>query len=74
MARTPPLSRRAKTLRDTLYMAALTAATRTNSPLAAFYQRLRKAGKPPKVALVAVMRKLIVIANALLRDDKLYLA
>ena len=63
-----------KTLRDTLYMAALTAATRTNSPLAAFYQRRRKAGKPPKVALVAVMRKLIVIANALLRDDKLYLA
>ena len=63
-----------KTLRDTLYMAALTAATRTNSPLAAFYQRLRKAGKNPKVALVAVMRKLIVIANALLRDDKKYLA
>lgn len=63
-----------KTLRDTLYMAALTAATRTNSPLAAFYQRLRKAGKTPKVALVAVMRKLIVTANALLRDDKLYLA
>ena len=63
-----------KTLRDTLYMAALSAATRTNSPLAAFYRRLRQAGKPAKVALVAVMRKLIVTANALIRDDKLYLA
>lgn len=63
-----------KTLRDTLYMAALSAATRTNSPLAAFYRRLRQAGKPAKVALVAVIRKLVVIANALLRDDKPYLA
>ena len=63
-----------KTLRDTLYMAALTAATRTNSNLADFYQRLRKAGKAPKVALVAVMRKLIVTANAVLRDNKSYLA
>ena len=63
-----------KTLRDTLYMAALSAATRTNSPLAVFYKRLRKAGKPAKVALVAVMRKLIVTANAVLRDDKPYLA
>ena len=63
-----------KTLRDTLYMAALSAATRTNSPLAAFYKRLRQAGKPAKLALVAVMRKLIVTANAVLRDDKPYLA
>ena len=63
-----------KTLRDTLYMAALSAATRTNSPLAAFYRRLRQAGKPAKVALVAVIRKIVVIANALLRDDKPYLA
>ena len=63
-----------KTLRDTLYMAALSAATRTNSPFAAFYKRLRQAGKPAKLALVAVIRKLIVTANAVLRDDKPYLA
>ena len=63
-----------KTLRDTLYMAALSAATRTNSPFAAFYKRLRQAGKPAKLAIVAVIRKLIVTANAVLRDDKPYLA
>jgi transposase len=47
-------------------MAALTA-TRSNAILAAFYQRLRAAGKPAKVALVAVMRKLIIYLNSLLR-------
>ena len=49
-----------------LYMAALVA-TRYNKPLAAFHQRLRQAGKPPKVAIGAVMRKLLVILNAMLR-------
>jgi transposase len=52
--------------RRVLYMAALGAA-RTNPVLAPFYQRLIGAGKPPKVALVAVMRKLVVYLNALLR-------
>jgi transposase len=47
-------------------------ASRCNKPLAAFYQRLRDAGKKPKVALVAVMRKLVVLANALLRDNRAY--
>jgi transposase len=52
--------------RRVLYMAALGAA-RTNPVLAPFYQRLLAAGKPPKVALVAVMRKLVVYLNRLLR-------
>ena len=36
--------------------------------LRVFYQRLRAAGKPPKVALTACMRKLLVTANAMVRD------
>jgi transposase len=58
-------------LRSVLYMAALVA-TRFNPPLATFYSRLRKAGKKPKVAIVAVMRKLVVMANALIRDQRVY--
>lgn len=54
-------------VRNTLYMAALSA-TRFNAPLKTFYQRLRTAGKPHKVALVAVARKLLTILNAMLRD------
>lgn len=54
-------------VRRTLYMAALVAA-RTNRHLKAFYQRLRLAGKPAKVALTAVMRKLIVLMNQLLKN------
>ena len=45
-------------------------AIRFNPPLKAKYQALRKAGKPAKVAIVAVMRKLVIIANALLRDNR----
>jgi transposase len=55
-------------VRDTAFMAALSASLH-NPALRAFHQRLRAAGKPPKVALVAVMRKLITILNAILRDD-----
>jgi transposase len=58
-------------VRTVLYMAAVVA-SRCNPPLAAFYKRLRAAGKKPKVALVAVMRKLIVLANALVRDQRSY--
>lgn len=54
-------------VRRVLYMAALTA-TRRNPVLAAFYQRLLAAGKLPKVALVACMRKLLTILNAMVRD------
>lgn len=48
-------------------MAAL-AASRCNPELKIFYQRLRKNGKKPIVAITAVMRKLIIIANAKIRD------
>lgn len=54
-------------VRATLYMAALVA-TRHNPVLRAFYQRLLAAGKAKKLALVAVMRKLLVICNAIRRD------
>ena len=53
--------------RDILYMAALTA-RRHNPDMKTIYERLTDAGKDHKVALVAVMRHLIVLANALLRD------
>lgn len=56
-------------VRAVLYMAAL-AATRHNVPLRAYYQRLRLAGKPAKVALVAVMRKLLTIINAMLKHQE----
>jgi transposase len=55
-------------VRTTLYMSALVA-TRCNPPLRAFYQRLRAAGKPAKVALVAVMRKLLTMLNAMLKHQ-----
>nr|PZN81996.1 MAG: IS110 family transposase [Acidobacteriota bacterium] len=54
------------TVRASLYMAALVAC-RHNPPLAAFYQRLRARGKRPKVALVAVMRKLLTLLNAIVK-------
>jgi transposase len=56
-------------VRRTLYMAALVAA-RHNPPLHAFYVRLRATGKAKKVALVAVMRKLLTILNAMLRHQQ----
>lgn len=54
-------------VRSVLYMATLTA-VRHNPVLKRFHQRLLEVGKPPKVALVACMRKLIVILNAMARD------
>jgi transposase len=57
------------TVRTMLYMAAVTAA-RHNPIIRALYQRLVDAGKPKKVALVACMRKLITILNAMLRDHR----
>ena len=53
-------------IRAILYMATL-AACRFNPPLAAFYKRLLERGKPPMVAIVASMRKLLTILNAILR-------
>ncbi len=55
--------------RNVLYMAALTA-MRHNPDLQRVFLRLTAAGKSHKVALVAIMRKLVVLANALLRDGR----
>jgi transposase len=53
-------------VRAVLYMATLVA-TRCNASIRAFYTRLRSAGKPAKLALVACMRKLLVVCNQVLR-------
>jgi transposase len=65
-------------VRRSLYMAAL-AAIRFNPVIRTFYDRLVLAGKPKKIALVACMRKLLTILNAMVRsgkswDDSLHLA
>jgi len=54
-------------VRRALYMPALVA-MRCNDQIKAKYDRLKAAGKAPKVAIVAIMRNLLVLANALLRD------
>ena len=57
--------------RQALYMAAV-AATRCNDVLRPFYQRLRAAAKPAKLALVALMRKLLIHLNSLLKPLTLF--
>jgi transposase len=54
-------------VRAALYMAALVA-SKCNPVIRLFYQRLRAAGKPAKVALTACMRKLLTILNAIARS------
>lgn len=54
-------------VRNVLYMAAVSAAQH-NPVLAPFYQRLTAAGKPANVCLLAVMRKMIVVLNRMLKD------
>jgi len=56
-------------VRSVLYMAAV-AAIRCNPDLKTFYQRLIGAGKKPKVALTAVMRKLAILANTLVNENR----
>ena len=56
-------------VRSVLYMATLSA-VRFNPVLKAFYNRLRTAGKVHKVAMTAAMRKLLVILNAMIRDNQ----
>ena len=56
-------------VRRVLYMAALVA-SRHNPVIKTFYQRLLAAGKPKKLALVACMRKLLTILNAMVRSGK----
>ena len=55
-------------VRNSLYMSAVVAAHH-NPVLSVFYERLRTNGKPPKLALVAVMRKLIGLLNRIARDE-----
>jgi transposase len=57
-------------VRDALYMAALGAIRTRHSIFQACYQRLIAKGKKPKVAIVAVMRKLVTTLNAMLRDNR----
>jgi transposase len=57
------------TVRAVLYMAALVA-TKRNAVIRAFYQRLLRAGKPKKLALVACMRKLLTILNTMVRTEQ----
>ena len=57
-------------VRSVLYMAALSAMRMNEHPLRLFAERLQKAGKLFKVVIVAVMRKMITILNAMLRDMK----
>lgn len=57
------------TIRAALYMAALSAGIH-NPVLKPFRDRLRNAGKKPKVAIVAVMRKMITTLNAMIRDGR----
>jgi transposase len=60
-----------KRVRDALYMAALSAA-RSQSPFQAAYRKLRNAGKPAKLALIAIARRLLVTLNAIVRDQRAF--
>lgn len=67
--RTAAIAGGRKPLRDLLFMAALSA-SRHNALFRNFYQRLRQAGKPHKLALIAVTRKLVTTLNAMVKDGK----
>lgn len=58
-------------VRRALYLAAVSAA-RFNPDLKAFYDRLRADGKLAKVALIAVARKLLILANTLIREERMW--
>ena len=60
-----------KKLRKSLYMSALVA-TRYNPLMLDLYERLQQKGKPKKVALCAVMRKLLVISYGVLKSGQLF--
>lgn len=57
-------------VRGVLYMGTLVVATKYNSVIRAFYQRLRAAGKAKKLALVACMRKPLTILNTIARTHQ----
>lgn len=65
------ISGRRKPLRNALYMPALVA-MRFNPDLKSKYAELRAGGKPAKVAIVALMRKLLETANALVKANRLW--
>jgi transposase len=56
-------------VRRALYMPAMSVATRSSGTMHDFYQAMIKRGKPAKVAITAVMRKLIILANTLIKKD-----
>ncbi len=60
-----------KFLREALYMPALVACT-YNPDMKVVYKRLKGAGKPSKVAITAVMRKLIILANTLVKNNRMW--
>ena len=60
-----------KQLRDALYMPALVA-MRHNPDLKVKHDQLRASGKAPKVAIVAIMRKLVETANALVKANRIW--
>jgi transposase len=60
-------------VRTALYMPTISA-IRFNPLIREFYQRLRASGKPPKVAITACMRKLLTLLNAIVRDNKPWVA
>lgn len=62
-----------KKLRNMLYMSAISS-IRHNPDMKAFYRRLKDAGKPSKVALVAVMRKLIAVMNSIMKRQEPWVA
>lgn len=60
-----------QSVRKALYMCAVSCVRRSN-PLGKTYRNLIKRGKNPKVALTAVMRKLVIIANTLIAENRLW--
>ena len=60
-----------KAVRDMLYMAAVSA-SRHNNDMNAFYKRLTQKGKSAKLALTAIIRKIVILANALIKNNRLW--
>lgn len=58
-------------VRKSLYMAALVA-SRFNEKMRAYYEKMLAAGKPKKVALTAIMRKIIVCLNSMVKNNRFY--
>jgi transposase len=59
-------------VRKALYMPVLSASTRWNKKLSLFYTQMVARGKKPKVALTACMRKMLILLNAMLKNDRVY--